>query len=171
MKYLVSLLVIIISFTVLGMKTNTLERWDPGEFSYEDSVFYAGQTKTLYIVYDYNRGGDIDPSSVFLADSIVAFMNENKHLTIEISNHTDCRGNDNYNIQLSTKRAMAVMNYLISKGIDSKRLTSFGAGERKYLYSEEYITQNGKTTEEKELMHQKNRRTVLKITSVNYEKK
>jgi outer membrane protein OmpA-like peptidoglycan-associated protein len=48
---------------------------------------------------------------------------------IEVQGHTDERGNDAYNLDLSDKRAHAVEQYLIDKGIDPKRLTAQGYGE------------------------------------------
>ena len=79
MKYLVSLLVVILSFSVVGMKMNQADRWDPGEFSYEDSIFYSGQTKTLYVIFDYNGGHVLDESKPML-DSMANFLLKNKHL-------------------------------------------------------------------------------------------
>jgi OOP family OmpA-OmpF porin len=48
---------------------------------------------------------------------------------IEISAHTDSKGADEYNFELSQKRAENVVSYLISKGIDRSRLTAKGYGE------------------------------------------
>jgi outer membrane protein OmpA-like peptidoglycan-associated protein len=48
---------------------------------------------------------------------------------IEIQGHTDNRGNDAYNLDLSDRRAAAVKQYLVDKGIDENRLTSQGYGE------------------------------------------
>ena len=50
-------------------------------------------------------------------------------MKIEISGHTDNKGSAEYNLRLSEKRAQAVVNYLISKGIDEKRLQYKGYGK------------------------------------------
>ena len=46
-----------------------------------------------------------------------------------MGSHTDCRGNDRYNTELSQKRAQSAVNYLISKGIPAERLNAKGFGE------------------------------------------
>jgi len=50
------------------------------------------------------------------------------NMIIEISGHTDIDGNDEYNLQLSTRRARAVVEYLISEGISSHRTLYNGYG-------------------------------------------
>jgi len=92
--------------------------------------------------------------------SIIEFLNENNTLTIEIGGHTDSRGTNN--LALSQSRAEAVYNYLVSKGIDSKRLTSKGYGSSAPVYSDEYIKKLS-TEREIENAHQSNRRTEYKI--------
>ena len=61
------------------------------------------------------------------------FLGKNKDLTIEISGHTDDKGSSSFNVQLSQTRAKAVVDYLIQKGIDTKRLKAIGYGEQKPL--------------------------------------
>ncbi len=80
-------------------------------------------------------------------------MKENAGLRVEISGHTDFVGDDAYNKQLSQRRATAVVNYLIKKGIDASRLVGHGYGEEKPLAS------NDDEREGREL----NRRTEFKI--------
>jgi outer membrane protein OmpA-like peptidoglycan-associated protein/tetratricopeptide (TPR) repeat protein len=60
---------------------------------------------------------------------VVQFLNENPQIKIEVSGHTDNVGGLMYNQQLSEKRANAVYDYLISNGIDQKRLMSRGYGQ------------------------------------------
>jgi outer membrane protein OmpA-like peptidoglycan-associated protein len=56
-------------------------------------------------------------------------LKENPAIEIELSAHTDSRGSDDYNMKLSDNRARSVMEYILSKGIDAKRLSSHGYGE------------------------------------------
>jgi len=57
-------------------------------------------------------------------------MNGNPDITkIEVQGHTDERGDDAYNLDLSERRAAAVMAYLTSHGVDAKRLQAEGYGE------------------------------------------
>ena len=56
-------------------------------------------------------------------------LRNNPTLQIQLSTHTDCRGEDDYNLDLSQKRAKSVVDYLISQGIDPQRLVAVGYGE------------------------------------------
>jgi len=62
---------------------------------------------------------------------VVAILKNNPNLWMEVQGHTDSTGSANHNYTLSRNRAMAVMNYLISKGVSPDRLTATGYGETK----------------------------------------
>jgi len=64
-------------------------------------------------------------------DEVVAILKNNPKLWMEIQGHTDSTGTASHNYTLSRNRAMAVMNYLIAKGISADRLTATGYGETK----------------------------------------
>jgi OOP family OmpA-OmpF porin len=64
-----------------------------------------------------------------LADFLVKYPN----VKVEVSGHTDDVGDASYNLDLSKKRSQSVAAYLISKGIESSRITSFGYGETEPL--------------------------------------
>ena len=57
---------------------------------------------------------------------LVLFMKKNPEIKMEIESHTDSRGNDDKNMELSQKRAQAVVDYLVSQGIDKNRLLAKG---------------------------------------------
>lgn len=79
--------------------------------------------------YQYDRS-DIDESSKIVLDTTVhKLMVDNPEIVIEIMSHTDNKGTDAYNLKLSQRRAESVVKYLISKGIDTKRLRAKGYGE------------------------------------------
>jgi outer membrane protein OmpA-like peptidoglycan-associated protein len=61
-------------------------------------------------------------------DAIAVIMNEFPKATFSISGHTDSTGTDRINAKLSQKRADAVMNYFVTKGVDASRLTAKGYG-------------------------------------------
>jgi outer membrane protein OmpA-like peptidoglycan-associated protein len=84
-------------------------------------------------------------------------MKENPAFRIEIAGHTDFTGGDEYNKELSHRRATAVVNYLIRKGIDASRLMAQGYGEEKPLAT------NDDEKEGREL----NRRTQFKVLGGN----
>ena len=62
-------------------------------------------------------------------DRWVDYFQNNPVVTAEIYGHTDSTGPITYNQKLSEKRARAVVDYLVNKGIDSSRLTARGFGE------------------------------------------
>jgi outer membrane protein OmpA-like peptidoglycan-associated protein len=64
-------------------------------------------------------------------DKVVDFLNQNNSVEIEISGHTDSKGSDTYNLNLSQGRSQAVVDYLINQGIESSRLSAHGYGESK----------------------------------------
>jgi len=64
---------------------------------------------------------------------IVTLMNERTSMTVEIAGHTDQIGAENYNLKLSERRAKAVSQYLIDKGISKDRIASTFFGETKLL--------------------------------------
>lgn len=112
-----------------------------------DSLIKAGYKeihKDLYLVpievgqvirlnnvfFDFDKW-DLRPESYIELNRVVKLLTENPAIEIEMSAHTDSRGTDEYNFKLSDNRARSVMEYIISKGIDSKRITSHGYGETK----------------------------------------
>jgi len=68
-------------------------------------------------------------------DEIVAILENNPNLWMEVQGHTDYTGTSFHNYELSKNRAKAVMNYLIRKGISSDRLTSTGYGSTRPVES------------------------------------
>ena len=102
-------------------------------------------------------------------DKLVEFLELNNNIAIEIRSHTDSRGNEDYNLKLSDKRAASVVKYLVAHGINSVRLESRGMGETDPL---EDCSQNPDCgTEEVRNecdCHQKNRRTAFKTTSEDF---
>jgi len=81
------------------------------------------------IEFQYNKA-IILKSSYYILDAVVATMNGNPDIAlIEVQGHTDERGNDAYNLDLSERRAAAVMDYLTSHGVEVKRLQAEGYGE------------------------------------------
>ncbi|PSR57458.1 hypothetical protein AHMF7605_25545 [Adhaeribacter arboris] len=107
------------------------------------------------IYYDLDKA-NIRPDAAIELDKIVQTLNDNPKITIELSSHTDVRGKDAYNLDLSQRRAQSAVDYIISKGIAPNRITAKGYGETRL------IVKNAKTEEE----HQRNRRTEFKVTKI-----
>ena len=80
------------------------------------------------IYFDFNKA-NITQASASELDKLVQVMKSNEKLVILAKSHTDSRGSDKYNLSLSDRRAKATVKYVISKGIDAKRITGKGYGE------------------------------------------
>lgn len=109
------------------------------------------------VFFDLNKA-TLRPESTVELNKLRDFLKANPTLKIEIAGHTDTRGDAVENQKLSDARAKSVMDFLITQGIDAKRLSSKGFGESKPVISDEAIAKM--TTEAaKEKAHQENRRT------------
>lgn len=111
-----------------------------------------GETFVLRnVFFDFDRSTLKDESFVEL-DKLADYMKENGSIRIELGGHTDNQGSAEYNEKLSLERAKSVYNYLITKGIDEKRMTYKGYGASQPVATNE--------TDEGRAM---NRRTEFKI--------
>jgi len=137
------------------------------------------------IFYDFGKW-DLRPESMVSLDKLVETLNDNPNVTIELMSHTDSRDTEEYNIDLSQKRAQSVVDYLIGKGIAADRLTARGYGESSpkvvdeeimkdapflrsgATLSEQYINTLA-NDEQKEIAHQINRRTEFRVLRTDYE--
>ncbi len=115
------------------------------------------------IYYDFDKA-DLRPESKATLDTLYKILIENPTIIIELSSHTDSRGAEDYNLNLSQRRAESCVNYLINeKAIPKERIIAKGYGKNKLLedcskYPECPQTQNGDCP-----CHQLNRRTEFKI--------
>ncbi|MBJ2187466.1 MAG: OmpA family protein [Muribaculaceae bacterium] len=135
------------------------------------------------IFYDFDKA-TLRPESKEALDEMVQVLRDNPNVTIEMASHTDRKGTDEYNIDLSSRRAKSVIDYLISQGIAPDRLQSQGYGEsrpktitkklaREYpqfnegdVLTEEYIL--ALDEENQEVADQINRRTEFQVLSIDY---
>jgi outer membrane protein OmpA-like peptidoglycan-associated protein/tetratricopeptide (TPR) repeat protein len=105
------------------------------------------------IYFEYDRS-NITADGAAELNKLVLVMNENPNMVIFAKSHTDSRGSDKYNINLSDRRAKATVQYLISKGIAKERISGQGFGE-----SEPKVACKSCTEEE----HAQNRRSEFLI--------
>ncbi len=85
-------------------------------------------------VYFATNEADILPASATLLQDVIDILSDHPELTqMRIEGHTDSRGSAAHNLELSTRRAASVRQYLIDHGIDESRLVSEGFGETKPL--------------------------------------
>jgi peptidoglycan-associated lipoprotein len=137
------------------------------------------------IFYDFGKW-DLRPESMVSLDKLVETLADNPNVTIELMSHTDSRDTEEYNQDLSQKRAQSVVQYLIEKGVEPERLSPRGYGESSpkvvdaainaqspFLkigtsLSEQYINTLA-NEEQKEIAHQINRRTEFRVMRTDYE--
>ncbi len=155
--------------TVPGAASYTIEMSPPGYFRHyhvltpksgetvlqHDIALSKLDTQTTVILenilFEYNSDVILS-SSLPSLDNAVNTLLDNSGIQVEISGHTSSDGKDDYNLELSRKRAKAVVDYLIKRGIPSQRLKWIGHGESKPL--------NDNSTE---ALRQKNRRVEFRV--------
>ncbi|MBO6845523.1 MAG: OmpA family protein, partial [Muricauda sp.] len=108
------------------------------------------------IYFDFDKHNIRPDAEVELA-KILNAMEAYPQLNIHIESHTDSRGNDDYNMQLSERRAKSTLEWLVSKGIDRNRLSAKGYGESQLINN----CSNGVNCSGEE--HQLNRRSMFII--------
>ncbi len=162
---------------------------DTAEEDAEYSVDFilASITKPVVIdniFYDFDKA-TLRPESKTALDEMAQVLRDNPNVTIEMASHTDRKGTDEYNINLSSRRAKSVIDYLISVGISPDRLQSQGYGESrpktitKKLAREYPQFQEGQVLTEdfiltldeadQEIADQINRRTEFQVLSIDYQ--
>lgn len=130
------------------------------------------------IYYDFDKA-TLRPESIDELNQMVKIMQENPEIKVAISSHADRKGSDAYNLQLSQRRAKAVVDYLIEKGIDAQRLVPKGYGktqprtvtesmQKKYPFMAHAKTLDDAfisscTPQEAEICDQLNRRTEFSV--------
>ena len=136
------------------------------------------------IFYDFDKATLRDESKAAL-DELVAMLNENPSVALEMGSHTDRHGSEKYNEGLSNRRAKSVVDYLVAAGIDPGRLTWKGYGEtvpktvtkrinKEFPMFEEGTVLNEEYVESldeelQEIADQINRRTEFQVTSTTYD--
>ena len=137
------------------------------------------------IEYDFDKA-TLRPKSKEILDELYNFLVFNGNLIIEINSHTDFRGSDSYNKDLSQRRAKSCVDYLISKGISKNRVKAIGYGESepnflkddkkkpildsngKRIYLTEAYIKAEKSEDKQEEYHQRNRRTSFKVVGEGF---
>lgn len=147
--------------------------------------------RLVNVTYDFGKW-DLRPESMTALEELVEILrDDNPNITIELSAHTDARGGDAFNKELSQKRAQSVTDFLVLYGIDAERLTAVGYGREKpklitpkeaaqfaqtpgweflkagALLTEAYI-QSLPLEEMREIAHSLNRRTEFRVTGTDY---
>lgn len=108
------------------------------------------------------------PQSKDSLNYLYNILKDNPGIKVELSAHTDTRGKAVSNMTLSTARAQSCVDYLVKeKSIPVERMVAKGYGMTQPIVSDAQI-KAAKTKEEKEALHQKNRRTTFRVLSFDY---
>lgn len=108
------------------------------------------------------------PNSKDSLNYLYNILRDNPTIVCELNSHTDSRGKAVSNMTLSTARAQSCVDYLVKdKGIAAARLSAKGFGATQLLVGDDVIAK-ATSKEEKEALHQKNRRTSFKVLNFNY---
>jgi outer membrane protein OmpA-like peptidoglycan-associated protein len=133
--------------------------------TFKDTVFKIGDIiKIPEIVYVLDGNGhENDDSLKIIAD----FVNAHKNIVFEISSHTDTRGRATANHTLSVARSESVKDALTTKfNVKTTQIKAMGYGCSRPLVPDSTI-KAAKNIQYKEELHQKNRRTELKVLQIN----
>jgi outer membrane protein OmpA-like peptidoglycan-associated protein/tetratricopeptide (TPR) repeat protein len=148
-------------FKLLASERSQLATIAEEDFDPWNNLKFSPAKKEIEIIEDihYESGSFkiLPAAEVVLAKAIDA-MTKNPTLLLEVQSHTDATAGDEYNMELSQKRANTVVDYIVSKGIDKSRLTAKGFGESQILNR----CANGVDCSDEE--HRQNRRTVFKLS-------
>lgn len=120
-----------------------------------DKIYTDKEINLDNIYYDYDKW-DIKDEAKPTLNTLVNLLKDNPQIKIQLSSHTDCRGDDQYNMDLSQKRAQSAVDYLVLNGIPSEKLIAKG-------YGESQLVETCVCEQCNEVQHQKNRRTTFKI--------
>ena len=169
---------------------NAKEQWNT--FDLKDSKTYtmnftlnpiSRPVKMENIFYEFGKW-DVTKASEEELERLVKLLNDNPNITIELSAHTDLVGNEQFNLELSQKRAQSCCDYLIRHGIEKERLTPVGYGKTKpvicdkalnnqyswipveQVLDETYIL--SLPADKQEICNQINRRTEFKVVKTTY---
>lgn len=108
------------------------------------------------INFDFDKS-NIKREFVPVLDEAAQILKDNPNINVTIEGHTDSKGTDEYNQRLSERRAKAVKQYLVSRGVEAGRLDTVGKGEKEPIADN---MKNGRDNPEGRAM---NRRAELKV--------
>ncbi|MEM9324484.1 MAG: carboxypeptidase regulatory-like domain-containing protein [Bacteroidota bacterium] len=109
--------------STMGIRSGTIER----DFELEPIVI--GKPIRLGNIYFDLAKWDITSRAATELDKFVATLQDNPAIIVELGSHTDCRGSDPYNLNLSQQRASSSADYIVTQGIGRNRIEAKGYGE------------------------------------------
>jgi outer membrane protein OmpA-like peptidoglycan-associated protein len=109
-----------------------LESFKDAEERVKEDVKDVVKVELDKIYFDFDKS-DIREDAATTLNVLVDLMKKYPSMEVEVSAHTDARGPDQYNLNLSKSRAASTLEYLVSQGIERNRLKSIGYGEMQPL--------------------------------------
>jgi OOP family OmpA-OmpF porin len=103
------------------------------------------------VLFDFDKTA-VKPDGAKILDRLIVFLKENSDKRVDLEGHTDSVGTDQYNQNLSERRAASVKDYLTTRGVAASRITTKGFGESKPIADNK--TADGRA---------KNRRVEIKV--------
>jgi outer membrane protein OmpA-like peptidoglycan-associated protein/tetratricopeptide (TPR) repeat protein len=140
--------------TIVLEKSNEKETTTQVQLLPEEVIITEKEVILKSIYFDFDRS-NITAQGAKELDKLVNVMKKYPEMVIFVKSHTDSKGKDDYNLNLSEQRAQATVQYVISKGIDKERISGKGFGA-----TEPKINCGKKCTEEQ---HAQNRRSEFLI--------
>ena len=166
------------------VRASTVGLEDSKEFRFEFKLSPTDEPVKVNNINYATGSYQITEESKLALDSVVQLLTLNPTITIELMAHTDHIGSDQFNSDLSQKRAQSVVDYLISKGVNSARLVAKGYGEtwpkkvnRELAKQYDFMKRNDELTEEfilkltpeqQEIAKGLNRRTEFRVLSNDF---
>ena len=169
---------------------NAKEQWNT--YDLKDSKTYtmdfalspiSRPVKMESIFYEFGRW-ELTKASEEEMLKLVKLLNDNPNITIELSAHTDLKGNEEFNQELSQKRAQSCCDFLVAHGIEKERLTPVGYGKNKPVICDKALNKQypfipmeqaldetfvlSLPADKQEICNQINRRTEFKVVKTTY---
>ena len=110
-------------------------------------------------IYFDNNSSVLSNETMKTLDNVVAIMNENSEIVINVGSHTDSKDSKKYNLWLSKRRAKNTVEYIISKGVSTGRVFGKGYGESQLL---NHCSDNVKCTAEEHSINRRSEFVVIK---------
>jgi outer membrane protein OmpA-like peptidoglycan-associated protein len=136
-----------------------------GIFSLTDTSFSPGATLSFPVLFDLGKS-TMRPEGIALVDSLAKFLIAHPELSVEVGNHTDMRASTASCSKPTMARAQSIVDRLVLDGVPRTQILAKGYGETHPLITEKYISLR-KSKEGREQLYRINRRTEIRILSVN----
>lgn len=134
----------------------TITEEDPWMRTFNLSV-KKKELEIIESIYYPSGSWELLPDADPVMQKLVNALKNNPKVSVTVESHTDSQAGDDFNFELSNKRALTVVDYLVKAGIDKTRVAGVGLGENKLTNR----CANGVDCSDAE--HRQNRRTVFKL--------